>query len=87
MYTVGMELTATDFRKNLFQVLDQALHGEAVEIVYKGSKVRLTPLAGSKLAHALRRPTLLVDHDSIVESDTELMAELEKGWQEDDSKL
>jgi hypothetical protein len=32
----------------------------------------------------VRRSTLLVDPDSIVESDTELIAELEQGWRKDD---
>jgi len=88
VYNRAMELTATDFRKNLFQILDRALRGEAIEIAYKGSKIRLTPpQGGSKLARAVRRNTLLVPFDSIVESDPELVAELEKGWRRDDEDL
>jgi hypothetical protein len=65
-----MELTATDLRKNLFKVLDSALHGEPVEILYKGSKLRLgAPAGGSKLTGAVRRHALIVDPQSIVESD------------------
>lgn len=81
-------MNATDLRKHLFQVLDRTLQGEAIEITYKGAKIRLTPPeGGSKLARAVRRHSLLVDPQSIVESDTELMAELEKGWRRDDKKL
>jgi prevent-host-death family protein len=81
-------MNATDFRKHLFQVLDRTLQGESVEITYKGAKIRLTsPEGGSKLARAVRRNSLLVDPQSIVESDTELMAELEKGWRRDDKNL
>ncbi len=89
MYTKYMsEITATNFRKNLFEVLDQALQGEVVEITYKGSKLRLAPTQStSKLARGVRRPTLLVDFESIIESDPELMAELEKGWRKDDEEL
>jgi antitoxin (DNA-binding transcriptional repressor) of toxin-antitoxin stability system len=83
-----MALTATDLRKNLFQVLDRALQGEAVEVVYKGSKLRLVPTpGGSKLARAVRRHSLLVQPESIVESDAGLMAELEKKWKRDDRNL
>ena len=83
-----MELNATDLRKNLFKVLDQALHGEPVEIVYKGSKLRLVaPAGGSKLAGAVRRHALRVDPQSIVESDANLMADLEKQWARDDKEL
>jgi hypothetical protein len=76
-----MVLTAAEFRKDLFRILDCALQGEAVEVAYKGSKLRLLPIpAGSKLARAVRRHSLLVPPESIVESDAGLMAELEKKW-------
>jgi hypothetical protein len=68
-------------RKELFHVLDRALQGETVEVVYKGSTLRVTaPADGSKLARAVRRHALLVDPQSIVESDTALMADLEHQW-------
>jgi antitoxin (DNA-binding transcriptional repressor) of toxin-antitoxin stability system len=83
-----VDLNATDFRKNLFRVLDRALQGEAIEITYKGVKLRLTPPPDqSKLARAVRRQSLLVKPQSIVESDASLMAELEKGWKRDDESL
>jgi antitoxin (DNA-binding transcriptional repressor) of toxin-antitoxin stability system len=82
------ELTATNFRKHLFEVLDRAIRGEAVEITYKGSKLRLAPTQNtSKLARAVRRPTLLVDFEAIVGSDPELMEKLEQRWRRDDKNL
>ena len=81
-------MTATVMRKNLFQVLDRALQGETVEIVYKGAKVRVVaPAAGSKLSRAVRRHALLVDPQSIVESDSSLMADLDRQWKQDDKAL
>jgi hypothetical protein len=83
-----MNLTATDFRKNLFQALDRALQGEAVEVSYKGAKLRLMPPPNrSKLGRAVRRHALLVEPLSIVKSDADLMAGLEKGWKRDDKSL
>ena len=83
-----VDLNATEFRKNLFQVLDRALQGEAVEIVYKGARLRLIPPPDqSKLARAVRRHALLVDPQSIVESDAGLMADLKKVWKQDDKSL
>jgi hypothetical protein len=81
-------MTATVMRKNLFQVLDRAIQGETIEVVYKGSKLRVTsPAAGSKLARAVRRHALLVDPQSIVESDAGLMEDLERSWKQDDKDL
>lgn len=83
-----MELTATAFRKNLFQTLDQALGGEPVAITYRGHRLQLTPVSStSKLSRAIRRPTFLVDPDSIVDSDQELMKELEAKWAAEDAEL
>jgi hypothetical protein len=88
MYTKRVELNATNLRKDLFKVLDRAVQGESIEIVYKGSKLRLSPPpGGSKLAGAVRRHALLVDPQSIVESDTALMKDLEKRWKRDDRTL
>jgi hypothetical protein len=76
-----MELKATQFRKHLFQILDLALRGEAIEINYKGSKLKLSaPQDGSKLGRAVRRSALQVDPQSIVESDSGLMSEFEAAW-------
>ena len=83
-----MELKATEFRKNLFQVLDFALQGRPVEIVYKGSKLRLAPSASqSRISRMVHREGLLVDPHSIVESDPALMAEFETLWARNDKLL
>ena len=76
-----MKMTATELRRNLFQALDEAAKGKAVEIKYKGKDFQLVVRSGlSKLARAIKRDTLLVDPDSIISSDKELMAELEAKW-------
>lgn len=83
-----MEVTATNFRKHLFEILDQSLNGESVEVTYKGSRIRLTvPQKGSKLSRLVRRNTLRVPADSIVESDKNFMKELEKSWAKSDRQL
>ena len=83
-----METNATEFRRNLFQMMDRAMQGELIEINWRGSRLRLSPPPGSsKLARAVRRHALRVDPDSIVESDPKLMAELNRTWKRDDDKL
>ena len=83
-----METNATEFRRNLFQLMDRAMQGELVEISWRGAKLRLSPPpGGSKLARAVRRHALRVDPGSIVESDPKLMAELSRGWKRDDVRL
>jgi antitoxin (DNA-binding transcriptional repressor) of toxin-antitoxin stability system len=79
-----MQYTATEFRKNLFAALDRAIGGEPVEIAYKGSSVRLTPVnSSSKLARAKPQKILLCDPDAIVASDRKLNARMEAAWRKD----
>lgn len=79
-----MRLTATEFRNSLFPVLERALRGETIEVVYKGTIVKLVPSqSASKLARAKRQHAMLCDLGSIVHSDRALMAELESEWRKD----
>ena len=81
-------LTATELRRNLFQVLDRAARGENVDVSYKGAHLRITaPSTVSKLSRLTRRKTLLVDPFSIVGSDQELLKELDQAWRADDARL
>jgi prevent-host-death family protein len=83
-----MAVTATEFRKNLFPLLERAVRGEVVEVVYKGASVRVQAAAGgSKLSRARRQRALLVDPEAIVHSDPDLLREMEAGWRHDWKEL
>lgn len=83
-----MAVTATQLRKDLFQTLDGVAAGSEVDVSYKGAILRISPLANaSKLSRAVKRDILMVDPQSIVESDTELQAELEEGWRKGDKRF
>jgi antitoxin (DNA-binding transcriptional repressor) of toxin-antitoxin stability system len=83
-----MKLTATEFRKDLFSVLERVLQGETAEIIYKGSAVRVAPGgSSSKLARAKCQNTLLCDPDAIIHSDKKLLAKMEAGWRKGWSKM
>jgi antitoxin (DNA-binding transcriptional repressor) of toxin-antitoxin stability system len=79
-----MKCTATVLRKTLFTTLDKAAAGEPVEVTHKGTSFRIVPeQTGSKLSRLVPRDTLLVDADSIANSDPELLAEMEAEWEKD----
>lgn len=82
----GMTVTTTDFRKNLFQLIERALNGERIEIVYKNRRIRLTPAEPtSKLARLAPRDTLNCAPDEFDQllrtQDQELRSEWEQKWQ------
>lgn len=43
VYTPSMEVTITQFRRDLFKLVEQALNGAPVRVVHKGKSVTLTP--------------------------------------------
>lgn len=72
-----MRCTATEFRKALFAALERASKGETLEILYKGSLIRLHPQqTGAKLSRAKRQHALMVDAASIIESDEEAVSHM-----------
>jgi hypothetical protein len=82
-------MTVTNFRKDLFTFVEKAIEGETVEFEHKGVKLRLVAsTGGSKLARAVRRDDFyVVDPNSIVESDPQLMAEFEAEWKAEYEEL
>ena len=81
-----MTVTATDFRKNLFQLVERALNGELIEIVHKNRKIRLTPTEPiSKLSRLVRRDTLNCTPEEfdrrLRAQDDEILREWEQKWQ------
>ena len=43
MYTLPMDITITEFRRNLFHLVEQAMSGVEVHVLHKGKSFTLTP--------------------------------------------
>jgi antitoxin (DNA-binding transcriptional repressor) of toxin-antitoxin stability system len=81
-----MTVTATDFRKNLFQLVERALNGELIEIVHKNRTIRLAPTEPkSKLSRLVERDTLNCtpgEFDKAIRAqDDESRRQWEQKWQ------
>jgi prevent-host-death family protein len=71
-------VTITEFRKNVFELVERALKGELIEVSHKGKLVRLTP----EPEHRKSKLARLVPRDTVIGSFEELEAaqrDLEKG--------
>jgi prevent-host-death family protein len=85
-----VKVPISEFRKNLFQLVDSALNGDLVEIVDRGKTIRLVPEAqGSTLD---RLTPIQVFDPAFSEEDhqkasRELFAEMEREWEKDWSEL
>jgi antitoxin (DNA-binding transcriptional repressor) of toxin-antitoxin stability system len=82
-----MTVTTTEFRKNLFQLVERALNGELIEIVHKDRRIRLTPAEpASKLSRLVARDTLNCSPDELDQvlraQDNEIRQNWEAKWQD-----
>ncbi len=86
-----MKVTITEFRRNLFQLVERAVAGETVEFVHQGTTVRLVIPEGSapsKLGRLTPRQTanLKITGKQQKAAEKKLQAEMwaaiEKDWAE-----
>ncbi len=81
LYTKGMKVTSTEFRKNLFQIVERALHGELIEIMHKGRLIKLVPGdKPSKLSRLVTRDTI-VSPENLDRAQAELDDEMRTSWE------
>jgi prevent-host-death family protein len=79
-----MTVTITEFRKNVFELMDRALKGELIEVSHKGKLVRLTPEPQhrkSKLARLVPRDTVIGSFEDLEAAQRDLSAKIEEGWE------
>jgi antitoxin (DNA-binding transcriptional repressor) of toxin-antitoxin stability system len=77
-----VQITSTEFRKNLFQIIERALRGEFIEVTHKGRVVRLS--AGeqpSKLSRLVARDTIRGSIDDLEAGQRALDDEMRESWE------
>ena len=83
MYTVFMDVTITEFRGNLFKLVEQAMNGVEVHVTHKGRGFTITPdrpVEGGRLS---RIKPMNIINGSLEGADEELMKEMEAEWEKD----
>jgi antitoxin (DNA-binding transcriptional repressor) of toxin-antitoxin stability system len=77
-----MKLTSTEFRKDLFRIVDRVLQGEFVEVAHKGHVVRLVAAEKpGKMARLIRRDTICGTPDDLDRGQKELDDEMRTSWE------
>ena len=84
-YVEVVKVTTTEFRKNLFQIVERALQGEFVEVMHKGRLVRLVPEdKPGKMSRLVKRDTIHGTPEDLdrgqMELDTEMRTLFEEKW-------
>lgn len=85
-----MKVSVSDFRKNLFKLVEQALEGDEVEVVHKGQTIRLVaktqPSKLDRLTPVQIFNPALSDEDH-AQASRELFAEMQSEWEKDWAEL
>jgi len=88
MYFGVMRVTITEFRKNLFHLVDRALAGEAIEFSHRGRTVRLAPeTPPSRLNRLKPRKIFAGPPDQLEKATAEINRLMKKEWEKDWSEL
>lgn len=90
LYNKPVKVPISEFRKNLFQLVDKALNGDVVEITHKGNTIRLVPEA--QVSKLDRLTPIQIFNPAFSEEDhqrasRELFAEMQREWEKDWSEL
>jgi antitoxin (DNA-binding transcriptional repressor) of toxin-antitoxin stability system len=77
-----MRVNTTQFRKQLFQIVERALQGEHIEMGHKGRVLRLVPEdKPSKLARLIPRDTICGSLSDLDQAQLDLDNELRNAWE------
>jgi prevent-host-death family protein len=78
----AMKVTATEFRKNMFKLVEKALTGELVEVSHRGRTVRLVPEKPiSKLSRLKNMHVIVGTPEELDKALNKLTRETQANWE------
>jgi len=82
-----MEVSITQFRQKIFDLVNQAMDGSEVWVTHKGRRFKITPDhdSGSRLSRIT--PLEVINPESPGFSDSSLQEEMVRAWERDWSTL
>lgn len=80
-----MPVNITEFRRNLFQLADQALDGKPIEFIHKGVVFKVLPATQTSKLSKLTKETVVAPGAKL--DTTELLKEMEAEWEKDWSEI
>jgi antitoxin (DNA-binding transcriptional repressor) of toxin-antitoxin stability system len=77
-----MQVSISQFRRDMFALVNRAIHGEQVSVMHKGQRIRLVPESpGSRLDRITPLQIINPEPDGI--ENTNLLEEMEQAWERD----
>ena len=78
-----MEVPITQFRREIFSLVNRALEGGEVWVTHKGRRVKIVPEGPPASRLSRISPMEIVNHGSDVMDDPDLLAEMTRAWEKD----
>jgi len=82
-----MEVSITQFRQDIFDLVSQALDGNEVWVAYKGRRFRIAPEKQPASRLARITPLEVVNPEGPQPNDPSLQEEMTRAWERDWSNL
>jgi prevent-host-death family protein len=82
-----MEVTITQFRKELFKLVDGAMAGGVVWVTHRGRRFRIMPDGDPTSRFARITPLKIVNSNAPNSAEDALQAEMRAEWEKDWSEL
>jgi prevent-host-death family protein len=83
MYTPVMEVSITQFRRELFDLVNQAMSGTEVWVSYKGRRFRVMPDEKPVSRFSRITPMQIINPDSSEEDEVRMKEEMRLAWEKD----
>lgn len=81
-----MEVPITQFRRDIFALMNRAAHGEQLSVTYKGERFLIIPETAPKTRFDRLTPMQIINPDypgTFADAKKQIMEEMEKAWEED----
>lgn len=86
-YTQSVKVTITQFRKDLFRLVDRAIAGEPLEFVHRGVVLRVESRAKPSRLSGLTGQPVIAPGSDLERASRELLQEMQSEWEQDWAEL
>ena len=86
-YNLSMEVSITQFRRDLFDLVNQALDGKDVWVKHKKRRFKIVPEIEPGSRFSRITPMQIIKPNSSEEDELEMKREMQRAWEKDWEKL
>jgi antitoxin (DNA-binding transcriptional repressor) of toxin-antitoxin stability system len=87
MYTSPMEVSITQFRRDMFDLVTQAMAGVDVYVTHKGRRFRIVPDEPPSSRLSRITPLEIINPESSEDDERALQEEMRAAWEKDWAEL